>query len=242
MSMPTLPVPPIRPKIQKKLPPHPWPHSPVLELPSGNLRNHECGRLITMEDFVLGVGLSPKHFIFVQRAPGRGDVGSVMEQAVGFLCAHGASVFRISLRCRTSFFVNEFGQIDWRRCLVFFVRNYLSEDPTYPPYVPPQVWQVTPIAVLANVGQYHWREVEQIMEGVEAADPELLSQLGTSLTTMAARWERYLARQIILASKFDQYDLEERNVVAECDRQFYQLLTRFEPGYDFLPPTLARML
>ena len=99
-----------------------------------------------------------------------------------------------------------------------------------------------PINVVANAGREHWLEIEAVLEGVEAADSELLLELGTSLATMAKRWEFYLARQVVSAERYGQYDSDDRNAVAECDRQFYQLLTRFEPGYEFFPLTVARLL
>jgi hypothetical protein len=242
MSNITLPVPPIRPQIKQKVPRHSWPFSPVLELPGGSLRNHECGHLITTKDFVLAVGLSPQHFLFVERVPGTGDMGSVMEQAVGFLHGRGALIFRIDLRCRTSLFEDSFGQLDWKRCLVYFVRSFLAKDSSHPPFVSPDVWTVAPINVVADAGKEHWREIELVLEGVEAADSDLLVELSTSLTTMAKWWEFYLARQVVSAERYGQYDSSDRDAVAECDRQFYQLLTRFEPGYEFLPITVARLL
>lgn len=242
MSNITLPVPPIRHKIKQNPLRHQWPFSPVLDLPGGRLRNHGCGQLITTQDFVLGVGLSPQHFIFVNRAPGRGDIASVMEQAIGFLHGRGALIFRVDLRCRTSVFEDSFSQLDWKKCLVYFVRSFLAEDSRHPPYVPPDVWTVAPISVIANAGREHWREIEVVLEGVEAADSDLLVELGTSLATMAKRWEFYLARQVVSAERYGQFDSDDRNAVAECDRQFYQLMTRFEPGYEFLPLTVARLL
>jgi len=242
MSNITLPVPPIRPRIIQKAPRHSWPFSPVLDLPGGSLRNHDGGHLITTKDFVLAVGLSPQHFLFVSRAPGTGDIGSVMEQAVGFLHGRGVMIFRVNLRCRTSLFEDSFGQLDWKRCLVYFVRFFLAEDSSHPPYVPPDVWTVAPISVIADAGREHWREIELVLEGVEAADSELLLELGASVATMAKQWELYFARQVITAERYCQYDSDDRNAVAECDRQFYQLLTRYEPGYEFLPLTIARLL
>ena len=242
MSKVTLPTPPIRPKIKQNLPRNSWPFSPILDLPGGSLRNHECGRLITTNDVVLAVGLSPQHFIFVHRAPGIGDIGSVMEQAVGFLSGRGALIFRVDLRCRTSIFEDSFSKLDWKKCLVYFVRSFLSEDTHHPPFVPPDVWKVAPINVVANAGQEHWREIELGVEGVEAPDQELLVELGTALATMARRWEFYLAGQVISAERYGQFDADDRDAVAECDRQFYQLLTRFEPGYELLPVTVARLL
>jgi len=242
MSNITLPVPPIRPKIKQNPPRQQWPFSPVLDLPGGSLRNHDCGRLIATQEFVLGVGLSPQHFIFVNRAPETVGIGCVMEQAVGFLHGRGALIFRVNLRCRTSILEDSFSQLDWKKCLIYFVRSFLAEDSRHPPYVPPDVWTVAPISVIADAGREHWREIELVLEGVEAADSDLLLKLGTSLATMAKRWEFYLARQIVSAERYGQFDLDDRNAVAECDRQFYQLMTRFEPGYEFLPLTVARLL
>jgi len=242
MSNIALPVPPIRPRIIQKVPPNLWPFSPVLDLPGGSLRNHDSGHLITVSDFVLAVGLSPQHFLFVNRAPGTGDIGTVMEQAVGFLHARGALIFRVHLRCRLSLFQDAFNQLDWKRCMVYFVRSYLAEESGHPPYVPPDIWTVAPISVVANAGTEHWREIELVLEGVEAADQALLVELSTTLATMAKKWESYLARQVISAERYCQYDSDDRNAVAECDRQFYQLMTRFEPGYEFYPETIARLL
>ena len=67
-------------------------------------------------------------------------------------------------------------------------------------------------------------------------------ELGTLLATVAKRWEFYLARRGVSAERYGQFDSDDRNAVAECDRQFYQLLTRFEPGYEFLPLTVARLV
>jgi hypothetical protein len=193
----------------------------VLDLPGGSLRNHDCGHLITTQDFVLAVGLSPQHFLFVDRAPGTGDIGSVMEQAVGFLHGRGAQIFRVHLRCRVSLFEDSFSQLDWKKCLVYFVRSFLAEDSRHPPYVPPDKWTVAPISVVADAGREHWREIELVLEGVEAADTELLLELGASLATMAKRWGLYIAKQVISAERYCQYDSDDRNAIAECDRQFY---------------------
>jgi hypothetical protein len=59
---------------------------------------------------------------------------------------------------------------------------------------------------------------------------------------MAKKWEMYLAKQVISAERYGQYDEDDRDAMAQCDRQFYQLMTRFEPGYEFLPLTIARLL
>ena len=188
------------------------------------------------------MGLSPQHYLAVERAPGAGSVGIVLEQAVGFLYAQGAAVLRVNLRCPLAWFQDSSGKLAWRKCLLFFARHFLAEDPTQPPYVPPNVWRVAKISFVAEAGRHYWHAVEQICEGLEAEDPALLLELGTALTTMAGRWERYLVREIALGEKHSQYDVEARDAVARCDRQFYQLVTRFEPGYELLPTTVARLL
>lgn len=237
-----IPIPPIRPNAPSKFSPQVWPSTPILHLPAGALRNHECGRVLATNDFVLVVGLSPRHFLAVEKAPGDESVRVALEQAVGFLCAHGAWICRLGLRCPTAWFEDSFRALNWRKCLIYFARHYLAEDPTSPPYVPDNVWQVAPISVTADAGRCHWRDIEQICEGIEAADPSLLLELGTVLATMAGRWERYLARQIILGQKNGQYDADDREAVALCDRQFYQLMTRFEPSHELLPATIGRLL
>ena len=195
-----------------------------------------------MRDFVLMVGLSPKHFIAVARAPGLGEVPAVLEQACGFLYARGAMVFRVDLRCRTSLFEDDFGQLDWRRCLLYFAKAFLAEDPTLAPHVPADAWRVAPVSVVSDAGRCRWREVEQVMEGVEAADADLLPELASSLATMARRWELHLARYVLVAERFGAFDASDRDAVAQCDRQFSQLMGRYAPGHELLPPTLARLL
>jgi hypothetical protein len=115
-------------------------------------------------------------------------------------------------------------------------------DPTHPPYTPANICAITPLQATAELGLLHWQHVKEILDGVEAADSDLLFQLGSALDTMAGRWERYLVRQMILAEKLDQFDAEDRNAVAKCDRQFYRLMTKFAPNYPFLPATIARLL
>jgi hypothetical protein len=80
------------------------------------------------------------------------------------------------------------------------------------------------------------------MQGVEAADPDLLPEVASALATMAGRWERHLARQIVLAERYGQYDACDQEFVSECDRQLSQLMSRYAPGQELFPPTLARML
>jgi hypothetical protein len=213
-----------------------------MDLPGGSLRNHECGHLIATVDFVLGVGLSPQHYLFVNRAPGTVGADAALEQAVGFLFAQGVLIFRVDLRCRVSLFEDSFCRIDWKQCLVYFVRSFLADDAQCPPFVPPDVWRVAPLNVVADAGREHWRAIELVLEGVEAADPDLLSDLGSALATMAKRWEFYLARQVVSAEQHGQCDADDRDAVARCDHQFYQLLTRFEPAYEFLPATIGRLL
>jgi hypothetical protein len=51
-----------------ELPDQPWYFSPLLELPSGALRQHGCGRILTADNFVCGVSLSAKHYVVVEPA------------------------------------------------------------------------------------------------------------------------------------------------------------------------------
>lgn len=166
----------------------------------------------------------------------------MLEQAVGFLFAQGAVIIRVDIRCLLDWFKDALGHIDWKRCMLFFVRHYLAIDPTYPPYTPANICAVTPLQATAELGHLHWLQVEEILDGVEATDSGLLLQLGSSLDLMAGRWERYLVRQMILAEKLDQFDADDRNAVAKCDQQFYRLMTKFAPNYPFLPATIARLL
>jgi len=234
-------VPPIKMATQI-LPAHPWPFSPILELPGGDLRNHHCGRVLTAQQFVLAVGLSPQHFIAVAQAPGVGKVQSVLDQAIGFLVGRGAGVVLTNLRAPIHWFINSAGQFEWRKCLVYFTRSFLGTDPTDPPWLPPHIWPTVPLGIIAGAGQRHWRKVEQILEGVEAADLNLLPTLGSSLTSMGKRWELYLARMIVLSQRAEVYDVYDRVAVEQCDRLFHSLMTRFEPGYEFMPFTIARLL
>ena len=234
-------VPPIKMATQI-LPAHPWQFSPILELPGGDLRNNHCGRVLTAQQFVLAVGLSPQHYIAVAQAPGVGNVQSVLDQAIGFLVGRGAGVVLTNLRAPIHWFINSGGQFEWRKCVVFFVRSFLGTDPTNPPWLPPQIWPTVPLGIIAGAGRRHWSKVEQILEGVEASDPHLLHVLGTSLTNMGKRWELYFARMILLSQRAEACDADDQVAVAECDRLFCRLMTRFEPAYEFLPPTIARLL
>jgi hypothetical protein len=213
-----------------------------LELPGGDLQNHHCGRVLTAQQFVLAVGLSPHHYIAVAKAPGVGNVQTVLDQAIGFLVGRGAEVILTDLRVPIPWFINSVGLIEWRDCVIYFSRSFLSTDPTAPPWLPPKIWPLVPLGIIAGAGGRHWSNVEQVLEGVEAADPNLLPVLGSSLTNMGKRWELYLARMILLSERAGACDADDQVAVAECDRLFYRLMTRFEPGYEFLPPTTARLL
>jgi hypothetical protein len=220
----------------------PWPFSPVLDLPGGALHNFACGKILSAQHFVVMVGLSPQHFIAVERAPGLVNVQPSLEQAVGFLWGLGAKIERIRLRCPIFWFTNNQGDFNWRDCFVFFVRSYLAMDPTAPPWMPSIVYPVVPLGAVARTGQAHWESVEQILTGVEATDPYLLLALGSSLAGMARRWEYYVARLLILAHKAGVYRPSDRDSLAQCDQTFYRLLTKFEPGYELLPVTIMRLL
>ena len=219
-----------------------WPYSPVLELPGGNLRNHECGRILTAQAFVLAVGLSPHHYMAVARAPGTGPVQQALEQCVGFLAAHAATVIRVALRCPIDWFANNLGDLDWKKCLVFFTRTFLATDPTDPHWIPPMIVPVAPLGVIASVGFDHWRRVNEVLEGVTAADSDLLTQFGSSLAAMARRWEIFLARMVILSQRAGEYDAGDGELVALCDRLLFSIMSRFEPRYELLPVTTQRLL
>jgi len=235
------PLPPIR-FAAPRIAPHPWPYSPLLELPGGDLRNYDCGRILTAQQFVLAVGLSPQHYVAVVRAPGVGPVGKILEQLVGFLCAHGACVIRVQLRAPMVWFTDNFTEFNWQACLIYFTRIYLAVDPTDPPWVPPNIWPLVPVAALARAGQQHWEQVQRILDGLAATDPELILRLGTSLAVMAQRWEFYIARQIVLSQRAGEYDADDFDAVVQCDHFLYRLLTQYEPAYELLPVTLARLL
>ena len=239
--MKNCPVPPIR-FARRKTASHPWPFAPLLELPGGDLHVYGAGKVVSAQQFVLIVGLSPQHFIAVEEAPGIGPVQAVLEQAVGFLLGQGAKIQRIKLRCPTSWFSDQYGDFMWRECFVFFSRIYLATDPTNPPWVPSMVYPVIPIGVIASAAGLHWEKVEQVLTGVEAADPDLLLDLGSSLAGMARRWEYFLARIIILSERAEEYDASDRDLVAQCDHILYRILTKFEPSYELLPVTTLRLL
>ena len=241
MTTKTPPVPPIRFAVRAK-PSPPWPFSPLLELPGGTLHNYGGGKILSGQKFVYAVGLSPQHFIVVERAPGVGPVQPVLEQAVGFLWGLGARVQRVKLRCPISWFSDSSGDFQWKRCVVFFARVCQGTDPTDPPWIPANVMPVVPVGVVASAGMDHWLRMEQILDGIEAADADLLSELGSTLAGMARRWEFYLARTILLSQKVGEYDASDQDLVAQCDRVFYRILTKFEPGYELLPATIARLL
>lgn len=237
-----LPTPPIRAKNTPTPVNRVWHFNPVIDLPGGSLRN-ENGRLISIGNFVVAVGLSPKHFLVVTRAPGHANQNDhILEQFVGFVYAEGATVIRVDLRCKLDQFLSKYGDMDWRRCMVYFLRHFLAEDPTYPPYIPANVWAITALKVTADSGRAHWWEVEQILLGVEAEDTDLLLEVSGSLATMASRWERYLLRQIHENTFLEPLSDEDRNAIALCDRQFYQVMTRFDSTYEFMAQTIARLL
>jgi len=225
-----------------KLRPIPWPYGPLLKMPAGDLRCYGSGRILAADHFVVALGLSPQHYFAVSRAPGVGPVGSVLDQAVGFLHAHGALVVRTDLRAPLMWFADNQGEFSWKRCLVFFSRIFLSTDPTDPPWIPPMIWPVAPLGFIASAGLDHWRHVNEVLEGVEAADSGLLTQLGTSLATMARRWEFFIARMVILSQRADRYGAGDREMVFACDRLLLSILSRFKPGYDLLPATTMRLL
>jgi hypothetical protein len=221
---------------------HPWPSSPLLELPGGDLRNYGGGKVLSAQQFVLIVGLSPQHFIAVEKAPGIGAVQPVLEQAVGFLWGRGAWIQRVKLRCPMAWFTEATGEFLWKRCFVFFTRALLAIDPTNSRPLPPNVWPVEPVCVLADAGRLHWLKVRQILEGIEASDPDLLMNLGASLATVARRWEYSLARAILLSQRMGEWDSSDMSSVAECDHLLYQLMAKYETEYEFLPLTIARLL
>ena len=219
-----------------------WPIGPLLELPSGDLRNYGCGRILTADHFVVAVGLSPQHYLAVNHAPGVGPVGSVLDQAIGFLYARGAVVVRIDLRAPLMWFADNQGDISWKKCLVFFARIFLANDPTDPPWIPPKIWPVCPLEITAFRGIGHWQKINAVLEGIEAADSELLAELGFSLAAMARRWEWFIARMVILSQRAGQYGAGDREMVFACDRLLLSILSRFKPGYELLPATTMRLL
>jgi hypothetical protein len=225
-----------------RLSPTPWPVSPLLELPAGALFNCECGKALAADGFVLAVRLSPKLYLAVARAPGVGPVGTVLEQAVGFLHAHGAVVVRTNLRAPMGWFADDQGDFSWRKCLVFFSRIYLSTDPTDPPWVPPMIWPVIRVATVASAGLEHWQTVNKVLEGIEAADSSLLSLLGGSLRAMARRWEFYMGRMIVLSQRAGEYGADDQELAALCDRLLLSIMKKFEPGYELLSATTLRLL
>ena len=233
--------PPVR-YLPPEPPAQPWHFAPLLELPGGALRHYVAGRILTADNFILAVGLSPMHYAVVAQAPAHSGIPAAMEQAVGFLYAHGARIVRVRLRCPMMWFANVNGDFEWQRCLTFFVRIFLATDPSEPPWIPPQIWPVVPLESIAAAGLRHWTQVKEILAGVEATDRDLLPKLGTSLTSMARRWEFYLARLIVLAERGGEYGRADRNAVAQCDHLFYWLVTRYEPGYQLLPATTQRLL
>jgi len=225
-----------------KLRPIPWPYGPLLKMPAGDLRCYGSGRILAADHFAVALGLSPQHYFAVSRAPGIGPVGSVLDQAIGFLHAHDAVVVRTDLRAPLMWFADNLGEFSWKRCLVFFSRIFLSTDPTDPPWIPPTIWPVAPLGVIASAGMDHWRCVNNVLEGVAAADSDLLTQLGTSLAAMARRWEFYMARMVVLSLRAGDYDAYDRKLVEACDRLLFSIMARFEPDYKLLPATTMRLL
>jgi len=225
-----------------KLPPIAWPWAPLLELPVGDLRNFGGGRILATDHFVLAVRLSKKHYLVVARAPGVGPVDSVINQAIGFLYAHGAVVIRANLRAPLIWFMDDRGDFSWKKCLVFFARIFLASDPTDPPWIPPMIWPVMPLGVIASAGSDHWQNVKEILEGIEAIGGMLLTQLGPALAAQARRWEFYMARMVVLSQRAGEFDPDERDLVLSCDRLLLSIVSRFQPGYEFLPITISRLL
>ncbi len=220
----------------------PWPDSPWLGLPAGDLRSHDHGRILTADDFVLAVGMSPRYYLAAARAPGVGPVGSVLDQAIGFLHARGTVVIRTNLRAPLMWFTDDGIDFSWKKCLVFFARVFLSTDPTDPPWVPPTIWPVVPMAIIASGGLRHWRKVNEVVEAIQAADGGLLAQLAPSLVGMVRRWEHYIARMIILSQRAGQYSAGEREMVYLCDRLLFSIMARFGSDRQLLPVTISRML
>ena len=78
------PGPPIRFAVRAK-PSPPWPFSPLLELPGGTLHNYGGGKILSGQKFVYVVGLSPHHFVAVEKAPGVGPVQPVKGSVNGIV-------------------------------------------------------------------------------------------------------------------------------------------------------------
>jgi hypothetical protein len=198
--------------------------------------------ILAADQFVLGVGLSHNHYVVVEPASGFNNLPKVLDQAVGFLTAHGARISRVRLRCPMMWFADAHGEFEWNRCLIYFVRHFLSTDPTDPPWIPPMIWPVTPLGVIASAGVDHWKKVNEILEGVEAAGSDLLVQLATALAAMVWRWEYYMARMVVLSQRAGEYDANDRDLVLSCDRLLWSIVSRFAPGYELLPVTITRLL
>jgi hypothetical protein len=225
-----------------ELPAQPWYFSPLLELPAGTLRQYGCGRILTADNFVLGVGMSANHYLIVEPASRANNLPKILDQAVGFLAAHGARITRVQLRCPMGWFGNAGGDFEWHRCFVYFVRDFLATDPTDPPWIPPHIWPVVPVGKIANAGRVHWSQIDEILSGVEAADRSLLPLVAPSLSTVGRKWEYYLARIIVLSERAGTYGSSDREAVACCDRLVSSVITRFAPDYEFVPATTTRLL
>ena len=234
-------VPPIR-FAAKKPPAVPWSQGPLLELPAGDLRNDGAGRVLSAQQFILAVGLSPGHYAVVSRAPGIGPVGPVLEQAVGFLYGRGAQITRVTARCPMSWFQDSTGDFLWRRCVLYFARVFLWATPAEAPWIPAKIWPAIALGTVVGHGRAHWTNVARLLEGLEAGDQDLLLQLGGSLASLGRRWEYYLAQMVARAQRADEFGPGERAAVAQCDHLFCSIMTRYEPGYELLPATIARRL
>jgi len=234
-------VPPVRSAVRRPSR-APWPYAPSLELPAGALRNYGAGRVLSAQQFVLAVGLSPQHYAVVSRAPGVGPVGQVLEQAAGFLAGCGAQITRVPLRCRMAWFQDSKGDFLWRRCVLFFARMFLSAMPAEAPWLPAKIWPAIALRPVVGHSRAHWEQVAQMLEGLAAGDQDLLLELGGSLASLGRRWEYYLAQMVLTAQRAGEFGPAEREAVARCDRLFYSIMTRYEPGYELLPATITRLL
>jgi hypothetical protein len=56
------------------------------------------------------VGLSLQHYVVVEPASGNDDRTKILDQAVGFLAAHGARIIRVKLPCPVMWFADAHGE------------------------------------------------------------------------------------------------------------------------------------
>lgn len=220
----------------------PWPLCPFLELPLGRLEVLN-GTLILHSRWVVAIALSPKHLIVTSRAPARENCVLLVEQAVGFWHGRDAEIVRLPIRCEREWFrTMPTGDMDIRRCVSFWARNYFSTNPCTSTNLPANIWPIISLANILDAGHRFWTDAGHVLAGLEAYDSGLIYDVSPLVAAQARNWEYHVARWILRISQCGDISPLDQGVIAQVDRCFLSVVSRFLPNHEVLPSTLARLL